>query len=181
MSIVICAIYKNQLFYIASDLRAIRNGAVYDNYIKIFEIRPRLYFGMTGIAEEGLLVLDEIKQLTNMPTAELVSAIDMTFSPKPYNLTIMLAGQDESGDFFIWQKNDTGKTNFIKATQNDIHYAISTTEIKDEISEFFKARIITGIPLGISIPETIKFASTMDPRISAAYKMFQLNRVGYNE
>jgi len=68
MSIVICAIYKNQNFFIASDRRAIRNGVIDDNYPKIFNIRSGLYFGMTGIAEDGLKVFAQIKQIANMLT-----------------------------------------------------------------------------------------------------------------
>lgn len=176
MSIIICAIYKNQEFYIASDLRAIRNGVVYDNYIKIFEIRPRLYFGMTGIAEEGLAVLDQIKQLTNIPSAELVSVIDVIFSPKPFNLTIMLAGQNEAGDFFIWQKNNYGETTCVKGNHNNIGYAISTTDRKNEIAQFFETYIEANMPLDLSINKTIDFASTIEPTISPTYKIWKLSK-----
>ena len=101
MSIVICVVDKNSRFYMASDLRAIRDGIIYDDYQKVFELKPRVYFGMTGIAEAGHAVLDKLRPLTKLSVDEIIKKTDEIIQYSSTILTVMLAGQNEQGDFFI--------------------------------------------------------------------------------
>lgn len=174
MSIVISTIYNKREFYIASDRRAKRSGRVCDDYKKIFNIRPRLFFGMTGIAEAGLVVLEEIKQFSNRTVSDLISETDKLVKLGPIMLTVMLAGEYDSGDFFIWQKNNQGKVTITKGDDNKVVYSISSTNRMSEIEQYFRIRISLGVHPEQAIPETIKFASTIDPAISQAYVIFKL-------
>ena len=140
MSIVICVVKQNRQFYLASDLRAIRNGIAEDKYQKVYEIREKVYFGMTGIAEEGHKILADLQVNSNKTVPELIECADSIFQPSPKMLTIMLSGEDENGDYFIWQKNHHGQITNATINDTSIAFSISTnhniTPFNNHLSSF---------------------------------------------
>lgn len=109
MSIVISLIANNNYLCIASDLRAIRNGEIYDNFQKIYSLRKNVFFAMTGIAEEGLDVLFQLQTMQDQTPLAFIARANELVTPSKEKLAIMLAGKDLSGNFFIWQKNQLGE------------------------------------------------------------------------
>ena len=178
MSIVICAIDKNRRFYIASDLRAICAGVVSDDYQKVFELKPRVYFGMTGIAEAGLYVLKYLRTFVDLSTEDLTAKANDIIKPSSTKLAVMLAGQNEEDNFFIWQKNNDGVTTVADVSDSAIAYSISATNKIGEFDAHFCNLVGNKMSLEKAISNTIIFASTIDQTISPTYKMIKLDRTG---
>jgi 20S proteasome alpha/beta subunit len=176
MSIVICAVDKNRKFYIASDLRAIQNGVIRDDYEKVCELRPHVYYGMTGIAEAGLELLEKVREYVDLPVADLISKVDERFRPSPTMLTIMLAGQDEDGNYFIWQKNNEGEIRQAAVNDRGIAYSIAAHERIGEFMEHFEHLVRSGMSLEKAVAKTMAFASEIDKTISPKYRMIKLEK-----
>ena len=174
MSIIISAVQFNKIFYIASDKRAIRRSVVFDNYQKIYEIRPRIFYAMTGIAEEGLHLLDQIRRLENFPVTDLIAKADEAFTPSSVTLTIIIAGQNESNEFFIWQKNNRGSERRADIRDNNIAFSISANNNLQQFTSHFEKLIHSGVRVEGAIVKTIAYASGIDPSISQVYDMFKL-------
>lgn len=174
MSIVICAVEYNRKFYIASDRRAIKGGVVNDDYQKIYEIRPHVYFAMTGIAEAGLRLLEHIRQRAKLPISAMIKAVDKAFKPNPFTLTIMIAGQDETKNYFIWQKNNKGEKTEASATDEDIAYSIGANDNIHQFEVYFAKQVKSGYGIEQAIVNTINYASTIDPTISKAHCIIKI-------
>ncbi|WP_025161851.1 hypothetical protein [Paraclostridium bifermentans] len=173
MSIVICVIDKNDKLYLASDKRAVRNGVVDDDYKKIYKIKNNVYFGMTGIAEEGLKVLSNIEKFKYKSVYEIIENVSSIIDISDINLTVMISGKDESGDLFCWQKNNSGETSLIKGNSEEIKFAISSNDDISIFSEKLQMEIIdSGINQGII--NTIEYASSINSYISRNYDLIHL-------
>jgi len=174
MSIIISAVECNKIFYIASDKRAIKSGVVSDDYQKIYEIRPCVFFAMTGVAEAGLHFLEEIRMLENAPLADIIAAIDVAFTPISTKLTIMIAGQNESNEFFIWQKNNMGEKKICDISDNNIGFSIASSNNIQQFASHFETLVHSGARVEEAIIKTIGYASRIDPSISQVYDMFKV-------
>ena len=169
MSIVICVIDRKYKIYLASDKRAIKNGIIDDNYQKIYKIRENLYFGMTGIAELGIQILDIIKEFKDLNASTIIKKSSEAIEESQDKLTIMICGKLESGELFCWQKNNSGEEQLIKEN-NDINFSISSNENINIHSKSLEYQITNyGIKKGIL--NTIEYASTIDDTISKEYDM----------
>ncbi|CAG0989690.1 hypothetical protein ANAEL_02221 [Anaerolineales bacterium] len=173
MSIVICTVINNSRLLIGSDHRAIRDGQIYDNYQKIYNLKPTIFFAMTGIAENGLSIFGSLQQMSNQSSADIISAADNLLIPSESKLTIMLAGKSEDGNFFVWQKNNNGQIAVQEITSDKASFSISTTDNIDIIINCFRG-LLSIIPPQIAISETIKFASTIDNTISLNSSVYEL-------
>lgn len=173
MSIVICLVKQNREFYLASDLRAMRNGIAADNYQKVYEIREKLYFGMTGIAEEGHNILADLQANSNKTVLELIEYADSIFQPSSKMLTIMLSGQDENGNYFIWQKNHHGQITNATINDSSIAFSISTNHNITAFNNQLRSLISSGVGIEQAIELTIDFASKMDNTISPTFKLIK--------
>lgn len=78
MSIVISVIDKNDSLLIASDKRLIKM-VLSMIILKDFEIKDNLYFGMTGIAEDGFIYLAHIKIHKKKVCSQFISICDKLF------------------------------------------------------------------------------------------------------
>jgi len=133
MSIVISVIEKNRKLYIASDKRGIKKGVARDGYQKIHRLSEDLYFGMTGIYEAGLEFFNFIKKYATNDKYRLINNINKSFDSffevgaKQEKLAIVIAGRDNNGDFFIWQRNIQGKDSLLEGSTKKIDFAISAS------------------------------------------------------
>ena len=178
MSIVISVIEENKKLYIASDKRGKRRNGVSDDYQKIYQLAEDLYFGMTGIYEAGLHVWNYIKEYDVSDRHRLIKKINVCFDScfkkdKPEKLAIMIAGRDNNGDFFVWQKNIQGETKFIKGSEN-IELAISSNDKIEIFGEYFKKQKTSGLSVRDTIIRTIEHASKIDSSISKEYELYEI-------
>ena len=187
MSIIISAVEFNKIFYIASDKRAIKSGVVSDDYQKIYEIRPGVFYAMTGIAEVGLHFLEQIRKLENAPLADVIAATDGesarqavervedgAFTRSSVTLTIMIAGQNESNEFFIWQKNNMGEKKISDISNDNIAFSIGANKNIQQFASHFETLVRGGVRVEEAIVETIAYASRVDPSISQVYDIFEV-------
>ena len=178
MSIVISVIESNRKFYIASDKRGERGGIKSDSYKKICQLDKDLYFGMTGIYEAGLVVLNHIRSCNLNDINSLTEKISEFFASfsgrnKPEKLTIMVAGRDNTGNFFIWQRNIQGETKLMNGSEN-IEYALSSNDKIEILAKYFEKQIISGSEVKDAIAKTIQYASDIDSSISKEYELYEI-------
>ena len=174
MSIVISVIDKNDSLLIASDKRAIKNGIINDNFKKIFEIKDNLYFGMTGIAEDGFIYLAHIKIHKKKVCSQFISICDKLFPILVEKLTTLIVGINEENNYFIWSKNNEGEKIMQVGDTNNILYSISSNANIPEYSEFFKQKLLNGSSIIDSIESTIEYASQIDASISKEYEIIKI-------
>jgi len=189
MSIVISVIEKNEKLYIASDKRGKRRGIIDNSYQKIYQLSKNLYFGMTGIYEAGLMVLDYIKTCDVNNIDNLIEKTNNFFNSsfrtdKPEKLAIIVAGRYNSGNFFIWSKTVQGETKFIKGS-NNIEFTVSSNKNIKYFSRCLEEQIEKKIRLGTGIKdaiiETIEYASKIDSSISKEYELYEITAVRLNK
>ncbi len=170
MSIVVIAIDKNKKLYIASDKEERKcSGFITDDYRKIYQIKDNIYFGMTGVYEVGLDILDLIKKIEWGNRLELIKKVNSCFDSccivaKPEKMTMVIAGKDEEG-FFILQRNIQGEIKIVNGSDN-IELAINSTSGISDFQKYLEGKIISGEGIKDSIIKTIEYASTIDVSIS---------------
>lgn len=174
MSIVICTVFKNEKMFIASDKRAIRNGIKNEDYKKIYQVNPSIFFWMTGVAEEGHKILNYINSFDNQDTQFLIDKVDDFFHPTDLTLTISLGGKDKNNNYFVWQKNNSGKIINQYINPNELHYFISSNDDRNIFSAYFEKRLILGINLAQSIRDTIIYASTIDASVNDVIDFYEI-------
>lgn len=180
MSIVIAVIEKNEKLYMASDKRGERKGVVKDEYQKIYQLDKELYFGMTGILEAGLEILDFIRKNDLSDRYNLIKKVDAFFDfyfrrSRPNKLAVMLAGKDNDGNFFIWQKNIGGEVRLTKSS-GIIDFAISSNDKVAIFGNYFRSKVAFAPNVRDAIIKTIEYASEMDPSISKEYELYEILR-----
>ena len=166
MSIVICVVNRNREFCIAADKRAKKDGVINDNYQKLFKLKKDVYFGMTGIAEEGHKILNKLMYCTHLSPTGLIKFTDLSFQPNNKILTIMIAGKNEKGDFFIWQKNNKNEIVIADVSVENIAFSLSTNDNSELFNDYLSSELKTGKLIEEAIINTIKFASERDASIS---------------
>lgn len=166
MSIVICVVNRNNEFCMAADKRAKKDGIINDNYQKLFKLKEDVYFGMTGIAEEGHKILNKLMYCTYLSPTGLIKFTDLNFQPSNKMLTIMIAGKNEKGDFFIWQKNHKSEIVIADVSADNIAFSLSTNENSELFNNHLSSELNTGKSIEEAILSTIKFASEKDDSIS---------------
>jgi len=157
----------------AADKRAIQNGIINDKYQKLFVLKKGIFFGMTGIAEAGHEILDIIMNNTHLSATELIKLTDSTFQPNKITLTIMIAGKNEEGDFFIWQKNHEGDIRIADISVDTIAFSLSTNDNSELFNNHLKKELEAGKMIKEAILNTIKFASERDSSISKEFDMVE--------
>ena len=158
----------------AADLRANRSGLVTDNFQKVYQIQDNILFGMTGIAEHGLEILTRITSKSHSDIDSLIKFTDDIFLPRPKDLTIMIAGKLENGNFFIWQKNNNGEIIRAPVSSKTIAYSINTANNASLIRSRLELFLQTVRPIEKAIERTIQYASKIDESISPTYKLHKL-------
>lgn len=166
MSIIICVVVRNRQLFIASDRRAIRNGQVSDDFEKVHKIGQDVFFGMTGIAEIGEEVLRQLQTIEHPSSLDLIHRATELVVPSQQKLTIMLAGKDEAGNFFVWQKNNDQDVCNSCINENNIAYSISGGDAVDDRVRPFLLNLLPQVSVPQALSDTIRFASTIDPTIS---------------
>jgi len=129
---------------------------------------------MTGIAEKGLYLLDQVRKLDNFSVTDLIAKADEAFTPSSVMLTIMIAGQNESNEFFIWQKNNKGEERRADIRDNNIAFSISTNNNFQQFTSHFERLISNKVNVEKAIEKTIDYASRIDSSISQVYDKFKL-------
>jgi hypothetical protein len=111
---------------ICADKRADKNGKVIDNFQKLYQLSPTMFFGITGLAEEGFSIMTQLfdRQFSNPD--EVIAFVDTVFTPRPRELTVTLAGRWKSGKFYLWNKNNRGEVSVHKPISNGLVYSISS-------------------------------------------------------
>lgn len=132
---------------------------------------------MTGITEAGLEILKVIKSNTNLSVSELIELTDSVFQPNVTMLTIMLAGENEEGEFFIWQKNHEGEIMKADISAETIAFSISTNDNIELIRKHITQQLQAGAPAELAISESINFASRIDDNISPTYTIIKQLKV----
>jgi hypothetical protein len=172
MSIVICAVPYCTKLYLASDKRAIRNGKVSDDFKKTYNLRKDVYYSITGTAEPGIWYFDRLKKRPELPINDLISWCDKDFDIHSFpTLTIMISGKDENGNFFIWQKNDSGEVTNADISTNVVAFSISSTKNMPLFNQYFTQQLVNRNSIENTIANTINMASTIDETISSSFDM----------
>jgi len=166
MSIVICVVNRNNEFFMAADKRAKKDGIINDNYQKLFKLKEDVYFGMTGIAEEGHKILNKLMYCTYLSPTGLIKFTDLNFQPSNKILTVMIAGKNEKGDFFIWQKNHKDEIVIADVSVDNIAFSLSTNDNSELFNNHLRSELETGKLIEDAIKNTINFASEIDATIS---------------
>jgi len=169
MSIVICVVNRNNEFCMAADKRAIKNGTINDNYQKLFKLKEDVYFGMTGIAEKGHKVLKQLMYNTHLSGTELIKLANSRVKLSQNKLTIMIAGKNEEGNFFIWQKNNEGQIEIADVSVDNIAFSLSTNDNSALFNNHLTSELKAGKLIEDAILSTIKFASERDDSISTDF------------
>ena len=154
---------------------------VSDNYRKIYPIKENLYFGITGIYEKGLDILNLIKRIKWDSRIELVKKSLSCFDNycicrKLQKMTMVIAGKDEEG-LFILQRNILGDeldVNFIEGSEG-IKFAFNGPDNTKDLEKYLKDKIISGQTVKNSIIETIGYASTVNNSISREYDFYEID------
>lgn len=171
MSIVINAVLNNEILLIASDLRAVKKGVVQDNFKKIFKIRPYCFYSITGIAEAGIWFLDRVKKNSGLTIADLLKWADVDFNHHKFPaLTITFSGKDEQGNFFIWQKNNSGQKHMPIIEPSGLTYTLSANDNILILAKRFE-EFVSKLPLNEAISRTIEYAATIDTSISKEHEI----------
>lgn len=169
MSIVICAVYKNSVMFIASDKRAIKKGIVDDNFNKILMLRPKLYYSMTGTAEPGLWFFYRLRGMSHLGVKELLEWIETDFPTHCFSkLAIVLAGKDEENEFFIFTINSAGDKARPAIKNENVAYEVSANNNIPLFNKYFED-LLKHSQLKSAMVATIEYASTVDPSISKNY------------
>lgn len=177
MSLVIGVVDHNRLLYVASDRRmTIPPGIVCDDCRKVYRIRPRVFFGMTGTLESGLRVLERIRKLRKVPLADLLKETDRAVTSIGDKLSVMIAGQNDSGEFFIWQENNQGEKKLADISHDCIAFSLSSTENTDKFASYLNQLFDKDVPVEEAIKRTMAYASKIDRSISPTYDLFKLER-----
>jgi len=175
MSIVISAVDCNRVLYVASDRRmTIPPGIQYDGCRKVYRLRPRVFFGMTGTLEPGLKVLEHLRKLRRRPLADVFKETERIVTSIQDKLSVMITGQDESGDFFIWQVNNQGEKKMADILGDCIAFSLSSTENTDRFASYLNKLFDRDVPVEEAIKRTIAYASKIDRSISPTYDLFKL-------
>jgi hypothetical protein len=177
MSIVITIVDQNKDFYIASDKRAKKNNRVDDNFKKIYKLSDNIFFGMTGIAEYGLVLFEIIKDRVNLPIKEFLAEVDKAFPIIPHMLTVVITGLDENKNYFIWAKNNVGEIDQPEILSENVTYTINSNDNHELFSKYFvKSLSDYHLCIQYSIADTIKYASSIDDSISPSYELYMLSK-----
>ena len=172
MSIVICVVKFGRKMYLASDKRAIKDGRVSDDFQKTFQIREKVFYSITGIAEPGIWYLDRLKERYKMSIKDLINWCDIDFVTHSFpKLAILISGKDENGDFFIWSKNDSGESNMADVGFNKIAFTISSNQNILLFNNHFSNAVVAGNSMKDSIASTIRMASSIDKSISPTFDL----------
>jgi hypothetical protein len=170
MSIIIGLITKNNQLFLASDKRGIQNGIIDDNFKKLLPLRPKLYFGMTGLAEYGSIIYENVLRLPNfkeMSVKDIINSFDEFYSQIDTKSTVLVAGKMEDDEVFIWTKRTGAESHLIKHDKQNIVSAINTNHNLELFESRLREEIITSEGYYVTaMRKTIEYASTIDPTIS---------------
>lgn len=178
MSIVICAIRNNREFVIAADKRAINNGIIRDNHNKILQLRPGIFYGMTGLSQIGQNFFDfMLKPRSDLNSKDILNFVDNEFAPMTKELTITIAGRDEENNFFIWQKNHKGIINYPQVRE-DLLVSSIASNVNTPIWEDYFLMQCQFVPLEEAVVLTIRYVAEKDRTISREYDLYRMSRAG---
>jgi len=173
MSLVLGILTQDNRMILAADKRAIKNGIVNDDFTKIFRLRDDLYFGMTGIAEYGLVVKSKLELHLNMTVKEIIDFADSIYTPNLFDSAIMICGRLQNHVGFIWTKNTENDCTYIETLEGDTQYSILTATNSNLIaSRFVKELKLSNFNCNLAINNTFKYASQIDDSISSIYEVF---------
>ncbi len=178
MSIVISVLIKGSVF-IASDKRICHiNGTVLsDNFKKIFQLNESKlgYIGITGDTKKGLKLIEDIKS-SYKSNNNLLKISDELFKQSKITNTVNIIGINNSNQFFIWQKNNSGESTLqIEPIDEDkVFFSIGSTDNIDLFNAYFTKNIKETGDIIESIKKTIYEASLIDNSISAMCDIFFL-------
>jgi hypothetical protein len=176
MSIVICAIKNNREFVIAADKRAINNGVIRDDQKKILQLRPGIFYGMTGRAQIGQQFFDlMLKPKSDLNSKDILSFVDNEFTPMPEKLTMTIAGRDEESNLFIWQKNNEGIIKYPQVGEGLLTCSIASNENTPIWEDYFLMQC-QFVSLEEAAILTIHYAAEKDKNktISREYDLYRM-------
>ena len=91
-------------------------------------------------------------------------------------LTITLAGADDEGIPFVWQKNNAGNINIPEVRVGLVTTAVATNENIDRANIYLTHRLTENrLDVEKSIDETIKYVAEADKSVSPTYDIFTLS------
>ena len=174
MSVVICVIDRAQDLYLAADRRAVQFGVKRDDYSKIYEIRPKLYVGITGLAELGDVVVQDAKKQSELSVSELIEHLDSRVQPSPTRLTVTLAGRDDQGGLFVWQKTNEGKTLKPEVRPEEVVTSTASTGKNGAIHAKLISELRKREGIEKAIRKTVEYASTIEHSISPSFELVKV-------
>lgn len=179
MSIVIITLENNNCVNIFADRRIVveNKEGTYLNIgeiQKIYELSDTISCGITGDAQWGISLAEELIKYQNKPASVLIQIIenfDISFND---HSTFTLCGKYDDGKLFYYgftTKNKKGEINF--ATNALI--ATSPIEYLNSYGDFFLGLKDEGNDNKEAAIKTIKFASLQNPKyISEQYDHIQI-------
>lgn len=175
MSIVFGVLTHDNNLLLAADRRGIRNGIVDDNYQKIFKLRENLFFGMTGIAEYGLTIKEQLSEVLEKPLNEILEFANSIYPINNLSSTIMLCGKKPNNIAFIWSKNTRGEISYVETSFGNVQITINAARNLDLINSKFEDELLKSmLNYELAIKNTIEYASIHDSSISSHFEMIKI-------
>lgn len=179
MSIVIATLEENKSVNIFADRRLVteNKGNTYMETAeiqKIYELSDTISCGMTGDAQWGISLAQELIKHHDKPASELIHIIenfDLSFID---HSTFILGGKYDDGKLFYYGFKTENKTGFINFFTNCL-MATSPIDYLNNCVEFFLDLKDEGNDNIEAAIKTIKFASLQNPKyISKQYDHIQI-------
>lgn len=179
MSIVIATLEENNCVNIFADRRIVveNKEGTYLNIgeiQKIYKLSDTILCGITGDAQWGISLAQELIKYQNRPASELIQIIenfDISFND---HSTFTLGGKYDDGKLFYYgftTKNRKGGINFA----SNALIATSPIEYLNSYGDFFLDLKDEGNDNKEAAIQTIKFASLQNPKyISEQYDYIQI-------
>lgn len=179
MSIVIAALEKNVGINILGDRRMVLEdkSSFYNKVVevqKIFELSDTISCGMTGDAEWGIQLANELFKNHEKLPSELIQIIKTFNNSLKEHSTFILAGKYDDGDLFLFGYKTEGGDVFGK-NESMCLIATSPLELNDACLEVYFDCRDSGCDVKQSCIETIKFAASQNPKnISEEFDHLQI-------
>lgn len=179
MSIVIATLEQNKVINIFGDQRMVEEDISGSNYKiheiqKVFKLSDTILFGMTGDAEWGHLLANEISKDQDKLPSQLIQTIKkFNITPKEHS-TFILGGKYDDGDLFLFGYRTIGDELFYK-NESECIIASPTLELSNACADLYLHYKEIGYSEEQCCTEAINFAASKEPKyISDKFNHFQI-------
>ncbi len=167
MSIVIASLEKNVGVRIFADRKLVvsnKAGTIHNTneIAKVYSISDTISCGITGDAQWGIELAQELLNNASAPPSVLIKIIKKFPKPRNEHSTFTLIGLYDNNLPFIFGYKTLGKSHLLK-NRSGTSIATSPSEYNTNCLEYYSDREDLGYSVHQCCIETIKFASQQNP------------------